>query len=314
MRARIRKAIQNGADGEAQPFTETSGKKIRSRGDMGKLKRIVLTGAAGRLGSYLREPLTGLCEELVSTDIVEDIGQLYPGERYQPADIAEFDQVHAVLEGADMVAHFGAIVDEAPFETLLGPNFIGAYNVWEAAYRQGLRRVVYASSIHAVGMHKSADGIGVDAPLRPDTFYGLAKCFAENLGSMYWDKRGLESVCLRILSCAQVTNARALGTWLSYDDLIQLVSRAIDTPVTEHTIIYGVSNNDRAPVSNDKARFLGYRPKDNAEQFAKGILADAPESDPTDVGQTRLGGPFASVKLGQGAVAGMGIVDDAKKT
>ena len=188
-----------------------------------------------------------------------------------------------------MVVHFGAIVDEKPFEELLGPNFVGSYNVWEAAYQHGLQRVVYASSIHAVGMHKKTDFIGIDAPHRPDTFYGLAKCFSEDLASMYWDKRGLEAVCLRILSCAQVNNARALGSWLSYDDLIQLVTRAIDTPSVGFSVVYGVSNNDRAPVDNHKASFLGYRPKDNAEQFAAEILANAPPVDLKDPAQMLSG-------------------------
>ena len=222
------------------------------------MKKLVLTGAAGRLGSYLREPLSKLCDELVSSDIATDLGKLYPGERYHRADLAKFDEIDALLDGADMVVHFGAISDEAPFETLLGPNFIGAYNIWESAHRKGLRRVVYASSIHAVGMYKRQEFIGTDVPHRPDTFYGLSKCFAEDLARLYWDKRGLESVCLRILSAAQVTSARALGTWLSYDDLIQLVRRAIDTPITGFSIVYGVSNNDRVPVDNSKARFLGY--------------------------------------------------------
>ncbi|WP_150120884.1 NAD-dependent epimerase/dehydratase family protein, partial [Sulfitobacter sp. HI0040] len=75
-----------------------------------------------------------------------------------------------LLEGADMVIHFGAIVDEKPFMELLGPNFIGSYNIFEGASQHGVRRVVYASSIHAVGMHKKADFIGIDAPHRPDTF------------------------------------------------------------------------------------------------------------------------------------------------
>ena len=80
-----------------------------------------------------------------------------------------------------MVFHFGAVGDEAPFEQILGPNIVGAYNVWEAAHR-------------------------------PDTFYGLAKCFAEDLARMYWGKKVMEAVCLRILSCAQVNSAWALGT------------------------------------------------------------------------------------------------------
>lgn len=278
------------------------------------MKKLVLTGAAGRLGSYLREPLSKMCEELVSTDISDDIGALYPGERFAKADVAVYDEIAPLLEGADMVIHFGAIVDEKPFPELLGPNFVGSYNIWEAAYQHGLKRVVYASSIHAVGMHKKSDFIGIDAPHKPDTFYGLAKCFSEDLASMYWDKRGLEAVCLRILSCAQVNNPRALGSWLSYDDLIQLVTRAVDTPTVGFSVVYGVSDNDRVPVDNAKASFLGYRPKDNAEQFAAEILADAPPADLKDPAQIYQGGPFAAVDLGESGVASMNIVNDKKET
>ena len=278
------------------------------------MKKIVLTGAAGRLGSYLREPLSKMAETLVSSDIKDDIGTLYAGESYVKADLESLDAMMSLLEGADMVVHFGAYVDEAPFEKLLGPNFIGAYNVWEAAFQQGLRRVVYASSIHAVGMHPKNEFIGTDAPHRPDTFYGLAKCFAEDLASMYWDKRGLESVCLRILSCAQVTNPRAVGSWLSYDDLIQLVEKSVSTPVTGFTVAYGVSNNDRAPVDNSKASHLGYKPKDNAEQFADEVYANSTPLNPQDIGDYCHGGPFASVELGNSGLATMNIVDDRKKT
>jgi uronate dehydrogenase len=140
----------------------------------------------------------------------------------------------------------------------------------------------------------------------------LAKCFAEDLASLYWDKRKVESVCMRILSCAQVSNARAVGSWLSYDDLIHLVERAIDTPVTGFSVVYGVSNNDRAPVDNHKASFLGYRPKDNAEQFAAKIFAEEGSLDVTDPGNMCQGGPFASVELGNSGVATMKIVDDKK--
>jgi uronate dehydrogenase len=275
------------------------------------MKTIVLTGAAGRLGSYLREPLTKLCDELISSDVI-DVGKLYPREKFVKADLSNLDEMTALLKGTDMVVHFGAIGDEAPFDQILSANIVGAYNVWEAAFQNGVKRVVYASSIHAVGMYPKTEFIGVDVPHRPDTFYGLAKCFAEDLGRMYWEKRGIEAVCLRILSCAKVTNARALGSWLSYADLVQLVTRAIDTPVAGFSIVYGVSNNDRAPVDNSTAQFMGYRPQDNAEQFALEILAMAPQADPQDLGQLCHGGPFASVKLGNSGVATMGIVNDKK--
>ncbi len=276
------------------------------------MNSIVLTGAAGRLGSYLREPLSKLADKLVSSDLADNIGELYASESYVRADLANYQEIHALLEGADMVVHFGAIGDEAPFETILGPNIIGAYNVWEAAYQNKVRRVVYASSIHAVGMHPKTDFIGTDAPHRPDTFYGLAKCFAEDLASLYWDKRQVESVCMRILSCAQVNNARSLGSWLSYDDLIHLVEQSITTPMTGFSVVYGVSDNDRVPVDNARSSFLGYRPKDNAEKFADKILAETPPQDLSNPSHLFQGGPFAAVPLGESGTATMNIVDDKK--
>jgi uronate dehydrogenase len=277
------------------------------------MKKLVLTGAAGRLGSYLREPLTKMCDELVSTDLAADIGKTLPGETYVQADLGDLAALEAIMEGADMVVHFGAIGDEAAWDDILHSNIVGAYNVWEAAHRKGVRRVVYASSVHAVGMHLKTDVIGLDAPHKPDTYYGLAKCFCEDLASLYWDKRGVESVCMRIFSCAQANNARSLGTWLSYDDLIHLVERSIDSPVVGFTKVWGISNNDRVVVDNSKAAHLGYRPKDNAEVFAKEILADTPPLDNKDLANLCIGGPFATVDLGNSGVAALGVVDDRKE-
>ena len=278
------------------------------------MKKLVLTGAAGRLGSYLREPLTRMCDELVSTDIVAEIGKLYDGESYVQAYLTDLAAMEAIVKDATMVVHFGAIGYEAPWDDILQSNIIGAYNVWEAAYRQGVKRVVYASSVHAVGMHLKTDTIGLDAPHKPDTYYGLAKCFAEDLASLYWDKRGIESVCMRIFSCAQATNARSIGTWLSYGDLIHLVDRSIDSPVVGFTEVWGISNNDRAVVDNSKAGHLGYRPKDNAEQFARDVFATTPHLDNKDLANLCIGGPFATVELGNSGVAALGVVNDKKTT
>ena len=274
------------------------------------MKKIVLTGAAGRLGGYLRGPLSKLADTLVSTDISDSIDKPGANETFVQADLADKAAIHDIIEGADMVVHFGAIVDEASFETILGPNIIGSYNVWEAASLHGVRRVIYASSIHAVGMYPKNQHIGVDVAHRPDGFYGLAKCFSEDLARMYWEKRGVEAVCLRILSCATVTNPRALGSWLSQGDLVRLVERSIDTPVTGFTVAYGVSANDRSPVDNSAAQFLGYRPQDNAEQFAQEILANSEPLDPQDGAHMCHGGPFATTGLGVSALAALKLVDD----
>ena len=274
------------------------------------LKKIVLTGAAGRLGGYLRKPLAAKCETLISTDIAPLTDPLIKGESFVKADLADYAKMAEIIKGADMVVHFGGHPDEKRFEDILHANIIGCYNIWQAAHEAGVRRIVYASSIHAVGLHPKTTAINIHTPHRPDSYYGLAKCFAEDMAKLYWDKKGLEAVCLRILSCANVTNSRALGSWLSYDDLIHLVERAVDTPTTGFAVIYGVSNNDRSPVDNSGASFLGYRPRDNAEQFAEDILANAPEPDPRDPDQMMHGGPFATTDLGESGVAKLGLSPD----
>ena len=258
------------------------------------LKKLVLTGAAGRLGSRLRAPLSALCETLVSTDIVESIEGLASNETYVAANLADLAAMTQLLKDADMVVHFGAIGDEAPWEQIHSANIMGAYNVWEAAYQNGVRRVVYASSIHAVGMHPKSECIGTDAPHRPDTFYGLAKCFAEDLGSLYWDKRGIEAVCMRIYSCAEVANPRAVGSWLSYDDLRSLIVACMKTANVEHSIIFGVSNNDCVLIDNKYAKHIGYIPRDNGEDYRVQVETKDGFVDSNDPLVTTHGGYFAS--------------------
>ena len=273
--------------------------------------RIVLTGAAGALGRELRPALAELAEEVVLTDIAE-VADLAAHETFVRADLADMQAVTGICEGADMVVHFGASADEAPWETILSANIVGTYNVYEAAHRAGARRVVYASSIHAVGMYPKTVTLDGTEPHRPDTFYGLSKCFAEDLARMYWEKRGLESVCLRIYSCnPRPANPRSVGSWLSYDDLRRLVTRSIDTPVVGFTVAWGISDNDRAPVSNARAGHLGYRPEDNAEDHAAGLLPAYP--DPQDPMHACHGGPFAIVPLGESGVEMIARMDEEAK-
>ena len=261
----------------------------------------------------LRETLAGLADELVSVDIVAAPQTLLANETFVQADCANFDEVLPLMEGANMAVHFASIPDERSFDELLGPNFLSSYNVWEAGHRHGVQRIIYASSVHAVGMHENSAGINEDADHAPDTFYGLAKCFAEDLGKLYWKKRGMESVHLRIFSCTKVPqNARAVRTWLSFDDLRHLVERSVSATTTGFTVIYGISNNDRAPVRNSKAVFLGYKPKDNAENWADSLLSAAPPADPSDPAQMCIGGPFATVPLGESGVAGIKAMTEAE--
>jgi uronate dehydrogenase len=268
------------------------------------ISKILLTGAAGALGTVLREPLSKLCTELVSTDLNPAKTELMPNETWATADMALMDQVKPLLQDVEMVAHFASRADEGPFEDILGSNYISAYNVWESAYHAGTRRIVYASSVHGVGMYRANEGIGLDAPHRPDTFYGLAKAFTEDLAKMYWEKRGLECVSMRIFSCTpEPQNARALSTWLSHGDLIRMTTAAITSRTVGYTNVFGISANTRSPVDNTMASFLGYVPQDNAEDWAKPLMAAADQADPSDLAQMCLGGPFATIPLGESGVA-----------
>ena len=271
-------------------------------------KKILLTGAGGRLGSYLREPLSKICSTLISTDIKEDIGKLNENEKYFSADLSNFDQICHLTKDVSYICHFGALVDEVPFNDMLGANFIGSYNIWEAARQNKCTRVVYASSIHAVGMYKRTKTLRPKTAHRADGFYGLSKCFTENLARMYYDKCGVEAVCLRIATCSPVTTQRSLSSWLSYGDFVQLVMKAIDTSHTGYSVIYGVSDNDRSNLSNIEARHIGFKPKDNAEIYANKIFADDLTEELADEGNKLHGGPFASTDLGVSAMDKMKIV------
>lgn len=267
------------------------------------LKKIVLTGAAGSLGGLCRKPLAAMCEQLVSSDLHDSLDNLAPNETYVKANLGVLSDVQALIPGAEMVVHFGSIADEAPWDDILQSNILSAHHIWDTAYQNGVRRIVFASSIHAVGMHSKHDFIGVDAPHRPDTYYGLAKCFTEDLANLFWEKRGLETVSMRILSCTPtVGNSRAVGSWLSHRDLVQLVEKSIMAPTVGHTIVYGVSNNDRVTVDNSGASALGYRPQDNGEDYAADVFAKASPQDPQNPEDMCQGGPFAVVQLGESGV------------
>ena len=277
---------------------------------MKQFKKIVLTGASGRLGSYLREPLSYKAEKLVSLDI-KPIGKTLKNEQFELADLSNYAEIQRVLQGANVVVHFAALSNEGPFEKILEANIVGAFNIWKAAQEHRVKRIIFASSIHSVGMHKSTSMINSNVMHRPDTFYGLSKCFGEDLGRMYWDKFAIECLCIRILSCAKVNSNRALGTWLSYDDLVRIVVQSIEITGLGFEIIYGVSNNKRSPVDNENAKKLGLKIEDNAEIFAQNLFQQG-MLDEKKPGDNYLGGPFAIAPLGSDAMATMNIVDDRK--
>ena len=253
------------------------------------MKRVLITGAGGKIGTSLREGLRKHYELRLLDRTPQAPGG--PGEEVLTADLNDRPATEAAMRGVDGVVHLGAIPSEAPFDAIVSGNITTTYSVYEAARRAGVRRVVFASSNHATGFYPAAETIGPEHPVRPDTFYGVSKVVGEVLGRLYADKYGLEVVCLRIGSFASRPRShRQLATWLSPRDCLQLVHRSLEAPGVGFGIVYGVSANTRRFWRDDAETLLGYRPEDDSEAFA-GDVEGPPPGEPT-LADLRQGGPF----------------------
>jgi uronate dehydrogenase len=255
---------------------------------------ILVTGAAGRIGSMLRTRLARPGRVLRLLDIAPLAQSAGAGEEEVTASVTDLAALTAACAGVDAVIHLGGIPTEDAWAPILDVNINGAYTVFEAARRAGVRRVIYASSNHAVGFTpREAFPAADDARPEPDTYYGVSKAAAEALAALYAHRYGLETICVRILSCFdRPQNVRMLSTWLSPDDAGQLFEACLTAPAPGFRVIYGVSANTRGGwVSLDGARALGYQPKDDAEAYAAGLLAPG-EPDPADPVFRYLGGEF----------------------
>lgn len=256
---------------------------------------ILLTGAAGRLGSKLRRGLAPLTRRLRLADMAR-IDSPGLNEEVLCFDLADEAAVHAACEGVDAIVHFGGVPLERPWEQILNANIRGSYHLYEGARKAGVGRVIYASSVHAIGYHRLEDHIDAEAPHRPDGLYGLSKCFVEDLGRLYWDKFGIETAALRIFSSfPEPADRRMLWSWLSFDDCIRLVTAALTAPRVGFTVSFGISDNGVKPVDNRLAGHLGYVARDNTEEYRAGVEAKFPPPDPRDPAAQRLGGWFVTL-------------------
>ncbi len=257
-----------------------------------RFNRILLTGAAGRLGTQLRRGLAPLCRHLRLVDLI-DVADPQPSEEVLRFDLADMAATVAACEDVDAIVHFGGIAMERGWEEILNANIRGSYHVYEGARQHGVGRVIYASSVHAIGYHRLEDQIDANAPHRPDGLYGLSKCFAEDLGRLYWDKFGIETAALRIFSSfPEAADRRMLWSWLSFEDCIRLVMAALTAPRVGFTTAFGMSDNAVKAVDNRLAGHLGYRPQDNTEAFRAGVEARTPTPDPKAPAVRHLGGWF----------------------
>lgn len=242
---------------------------------------LLLTGAAGTLGRVLRPALGLQCRRLRLSDL-RPLGNLAVHEEQQPCDLADRVAVETLLQGVEAVVHLGGVSVESPFEQIAPANLAGVFHLYEAARRAGTRRIVFASSNHVTGGYEQGQHLHPDDPPRPDGYYGVSKLFGEGMARLYWDRYGIESVCLRIgTATAEPPDRRALATWLSHGDLLRLVTAALTAPAVGCLVTYGVSANPARWWSEAGWERLGYQPQDSAEAWREHIEAiDFPAGSP----------------------------------
>jgi uronate dehydrogenase len=258
------------------------------------MQRVLVTGAAGGVGTRLRKLLKGVYPQIRWSDIRKP-DDLAKDEEFVQADLADARAVEKMVEGMQGIVHLGGYSIEGPWETILQANIVGCHNVFEAARKAKVERIVFASSNHTVGFYPRRRKIGTDVTLRPDTRYGVSKAFGEALGALYAYKHGLRVTCLRIGNVAEEpVDLRRMSIWLHPEDLVQLIRIGLEHPGIQLEVFYGASDNARAWWDNANAFRYGYQPKHRSEDHRDVALA-AQAKLPTDpVGDWYAGGPFCS--------------------
>ena len=261
-----------------------------------KINRLLLTGAAGGLGKVLRPRLAALTHTLRLSDVAS-LGDAAPNEELMPCDLGDYDAMLSLMDGVDSVVHLGGMSIDGPFEPILNANIRGAYNLYEAARIKGTKRILFASSNHVVGFHKQSERLDANVPLRPDGNYGVSKAFGEAVSRFYFDRYGIETVCMRIgSSFPKPIDRRMMSTWLSFDDLTTLITCALSASAVGHTIVYAASDNKPSWWDNRMAAHLGWAPKDSSEPYRAEMEATAVHLPADDLAMQYQGGGF--VKLG----------------
>jgi uronate dehydrogenase len=264
------------------------------------MQTVLVTGAAGGIGTRLRQLLKGVYPNIRLSDL-ERPADLGSQEAFVAADLARMADVERAVAGVDGIVHLGGFSVEGPWETILQANIVGCYNLFEAARRHGVERIVFASSNHVVGFYPRRRRIAVDAAVRPDSRYGASKAFGEALAALYAFKHGLRVTCIRIGNVSdRPADRRRLSIWLKPEDLVQLIRIGLEHPDIRYEIFYGASDNARGWWDNSAAFRLGYRPQGRAEEHAAAALAAEAKLPSDRVGEWYQGGPYCSDEFSDG--------------
>lgn len=261
------------------------------------LEKLLITGAAGALGKMIRPRLEKIAKSLRVSDLHE-FALNGDHEELMIGNLVDTEFMNRLLQDCDGVVHLGGISIEQPFDPILQANVIGVHNLYQAAKKAGQPRILFASSNHTIGYHSVSERLDALSPIMPDGFYGVSKVFGEAMASMYFNKEGQETAIVRIGSCfPEPKDHRMLSTWFSPDDFISLIEMVFKVETLGCPIIYGASNNDEGWWDNSKTESLGWKPKDNAEEFRAKLDATIPKPAPDDIATLHQGGSFAAAPL-----------------
>jgi len=239
------------------------------------LKKLLVTGAAGGLGQLLRQPLGEPAETLRLSDIT-DIPAASDREEVMCGDLVDAAFVDRLVEGCDGILHLGGISVESDFEAILNANIFGVHNLYSAAQKHGRPRILFASSNHTIGFHKTSTRLNAESVTKPDSYYGVSKCFGEAVASLYHDKFGQETAIVRIGSCyPEPRDLRMLHTWFSPNDFLSLIRCVFSVPTLDCPVIYGVSANKEVWWDNSAVDYLGWTPQDSSEAYRAQVEARA---------------------------------------
>jgi uronate dehydrogenase len=243
--------------------------------------RVLITGAAGAIGTALRIGLRPAWRQLRLTDI-RPIPDPTSNEECIVADVGDRAALERMMQNVKAVVHMTGVGGDYTLEDLFRVNVRGVFDVFESARLAGVQRIVYASSNHTFGRYPITERVTPALPPRPDSLYGAFKVFGETMLREYFERHGIRSVALRIGTFrALPIDQRSLATWLSPGDVARLVDCSLRHPDPACLIVNGYSNNTRIKTYDPNWPFLGYRPRDNAEDHvemlrAQGVDVDGP--------------------------------------
>lgn len=261
------------------------------------MERCLITGAAGGIGTRLRRLLKGVYPVLRLSDRVRP-ADLAADEEFVAADLTDPAAVERAVAGMQGIIHLGGISVERPWDEILPANIIGTYNLFEAARKGGVERVVFASTNHVLGFYSRHRRLGTAAIPRPDSRYAVSKVFGEALGALYADKFGMRVLAIRIGNVDdKPVDERRLSIWIKPEDLVQLIRIGLEHPDLHYEVVYGASANVRGWWDNETAFRLGYRPMGESERWSPEALAAQAKLPPDPIGDRLQGGGFCSTEF-----------------